>query len=107
MRRRRKKAPIRVGREDAGDSEDSKSETRNTKPGTGNHGNCVPKSSSRFASEGRKPEASRMSQYVFTFEFVRQYPTVRSFIVKGPLKRSFKDSIEELIGGSKKGTYRF
>jgi hypothetical protein len=47
-----------------------------------------------------------MSQYVFTFELIRQYPTVRSFLVKQPLKRSFADTFSELLGGNKKGIYR-
>ncbi|MFH0885201.1 MAG: hypothetical protein V1861_05830 [Candidatus Micrarchaeota archaeon] len=47
-----------------------------------------------------------ISQYFFTFELIKQYPTTRSFIVKQPLKRSFKDSFGELFGGNKKGAYR-
>lgn len=52
------------------------------------------------------PAPESMSTYVFTFELTRQYPTVRSFMVKQPLKRSFFDNFSELLGGSKKGTYR-
>ncbi len=52
------------------------------------------------------PEAEP-SQYFFTFEIIRHYPTTRSFIVKQPLKRSFKDTVSELFGGNKKGVYRF
>jgi len=47
-----------------------------------------------------------ITQYIFTFELIRQYPTVRSFIVKQPLKHSFKDTVSELFGGNKKGIYR-
>jgi len=47
------------------------------------------------------------SQYIFSFEMLRQYPTVRSFIVKGQLKKSFGDTVSELFGGSKKGVYKF
>ncbi|MFH0737946.1 MAG: hypothetical protein V1827_04610 [Candidatus Micrarchaeota archaeon] len=50
--------------------------------------------------------SEKMSQYFFTFEVVKQYPTVRSFIMKAPLKRSFGDSFMELVGGSKKGAYK-
>lgn len=51
-------------------------------------------------------EDSPITQYLFTFELIRHYPTVRSFIVKQPLKRSFKDTVSELFGGNKKGVYR-
>lgn len=47
------------------------------------------------------------SQYIFTFELIRHYPTTRSFIIKQPLSRSFKDTLSELFGGNKKGVYRF
>lgn len=53
-----------------------------------------------------KAEEALISQYVFTFELIRHYPTIRSFMVKQPLKRSFKDSMQELFGGTKKGVYR-
>jgi hypothetical protein len=42
-----------------------------------------------------------MSQYFFTFEVLKQYPTIRSYIIKQPLRRSFKDTISELLGGAK------
>ncbi|MDD5171831.1 MAG: hypothetical protein PHF60_02230 [Candidatus ainarchaeum sp.] len=42
-----------------------------------------------------------MSQYFFTFEVLKQYPTVRSYIIKQPLRRSFKDTVAGLLGGSK------
>lgn len=42
-----------------------------------------------------------MSQYYFTFEVVKQYPTVRSYILKQPLRRSFMDSVGELLGGQR------
>ncbi|MCI0503925.1 hypothetical protein L0Y65_04400 [Candidatus Micrarchaeota archaeon] len=54
---------------------------------------------------GREADAP-ITQYIFTFELIRQYPTVRSFIVKQPLKRSFKDTVDEFFGGNKKGVYR-
>jgi hypothetical protein len=56
-------------------------------------------------AEGAGQEAP-ITQYIFTFELIRHYPTVRSFIVKQPLKRSFKDTVSELFGGNKKGVYR-
>jgi len=58
------------------------------------------------SAETPAPEAT-ISQYFFTFELIKQYPTTRSFIVKQPLKRSFKDTFGELFGGNKKGVYRF
>ena len=49
----------------------------------------------------KKPE-QQMSEYYFNFELVKQYPHVRSFIIKQPLKRSLGDTFAELLGGSKK-----
>jgi hypothetical protein len=46
------------------------------------------------------------TQYIFTFELIRHYPTVRSFLVKQRLKRSFGDTVSEFFGGNKKGAYR-
>ena len=43
-----------------------------------------------------------MSQYIFTFEVIKQYPTVRSYIIKQPLRRSFKDAFSELLGGGQR-----
>jgi hypothetical protein len=60
----------------------------------------------RAPAEAPAPEAT-ISTYFFTFELIKQYPTTRSFIVKMPLKRSFKDTFGELFGGNKKGVYRF
>ncbi|MFN7991758.1 MAG: hypothetical protein U0R44_06405 [Candidatus Micrarchaeia archaeon] len=42
------------------------------------------------------------SEYIFAFELLRQYPNLRSFIIKQPLKKSFKDTVGELFGGKKK-----
>ncbi len=42
-----------------------------------------------------------LSEYIFTFELLRHYPTVRSFIIKQPLKHSMRDSILELLAGKK------
>jgi hypothetical protein len=45
---------------------------------------------------------AEMSTYIFTFELMKQYPTVRSFIIKQPLRKSFRDTFSELLGGAKK-----
>ena len=77
------------------------------------------KTAAKGAPEKEKPAAEaaaespgngaeeQPTQYIFTFELIRQYPTIRSFIVKQQLKRSFGDTVSELIGGSKKGVYKF
>jgi len=65
--------------------------------------------SRKKAAKGEAPDSGapqKMSQYFFTFEVVKQYPTVRSFIMKAPLKRSFGDSFMELLSGSKRGAYK-
>ncbi len=69
--------------------------------------------SGMLASGGRAPPGKGagvkdggISQYVFTFELIKQYPTVRAFIVKQPLKRSFNDTLAEFFGSNKKGAYR-
>jgi len=54
----------------------------------------------------KKEKQEGISEYYFNFEIIKQYPHVRSFIVKQPLKRSFRDTFSELLGGSKKGAYR-
>ncbi|VVC04266.1 Uncharacterised protein [Candidatus Bilamarchaeum dharawalense] len=43
-----------------------------------------------------------ISDYVFSFELTRQYPTVRSYLLKQPLKKSFKETFLELFGTGKK-----
>jgi hypothetical protein len=47
------------------------------------------------------PQAE-MSQYIFTFELLRQYPNVRTYMLKQPLQKSFKDQVSELLGGKKR-----
>ncbi len=47
-------------------------------------------------------QAAEMSQYVFAFELLRQYPNVRAYIIKQPLQKSFKDQLGELLGGKKR-----
>ncbi|MEW6035745.1 MAG: hypothetical protein AB1529_03975 [Candidatus Micrarchaeota archaeon] len=66
-------------------------------------GKSGPEAGSRRRDAAEEPQ---MSQYIFTFELIRHYPTVRSFLVKQPLKRSFSDTFSELLGGNKKGIYR-
>ncbi len=43
-----------------------------------------------------------MAEHVFTFEFIRHYPHVRSYIIKKPLKRPVADVISELFTGRKR-----
>jgi len=40
--------------------------------------------------------------YIYAFEILHQYPTVRTFIVRGPLKRSFMDTVTEFLVGPQK-----
>ncbi len=51
------------------------------------------------AGDGHQDE---MSQYIFTFELLRQYPNVRTYIIKQQLQKSFKDQFAELLGGKKR-----
>lgn len=65
--------------------------------------------SGKRAKTAKKEEAApkeEITEYYFSFELMKQYPHVRSFIVKQPLKRSLGDTFSELLGGSKKGAYR-
>jgi hypothetical protein len=52
--------------------------------------------------EGKSGRQAEMSQYIFTFELLRQYPNLRAYIMKQPLQKSFKDQIGELLGGKKR-----
>jgi hypothetical protein len=70
-------------------------------------GQQVPAFQAAQPAAGESEPEAVPSQYIFTFELIRHYPTTRSFIVKQPLKRSFKDTVSELFGGNKKGVYRF
>ncbi len=56
-------------------------------------------SSAQAAAGGSQTE---MSQYIFTFELLRQYPNVRTYMLKQPLQKSFKDQVSELLGGKKR-----
>ncbi|MFH1785354.1 MAG: hypothetical protein ABH842_02915 [Candidatus Micrarchaeota archaeon] len=45
-----------------------------------------------------KLQTNILSDYIFNFELTRQYPTTRAYLLKKPLKKSFKDSFFELFG---------
>ncbi|MFH1520933.1 MAG: hypothetical protein ABID61_04765 [Candidatus Micrarchaeota archaeon] len=42
-----------------------------------------------------------LSDYVFAFELTKPYPTIRSYIIKQPLKKQVKDILFELFGAGK------
>lgn len=43
--------------------------------------------------------AEPIKEYFFAFEILKQYPYTRSYIIKAPMKKSFKDTISELFVG--------
>lgn len=43
----------------------------------------------------------QMTEYIYTFEFIRHYPSTRSFIVKKPLKTSMGATLKGLVFGGK------
>ncbi len=47
--------------------------------------------------EVQEPEP--IKEYFFAFEILKQYPYTRSYIIKAPMKKSFKDTISELFVG--------
>jgi hypothetical protein len=49
-----------------------------------------------------KVHSEILSDYVFTFELIRQYPTTRSYLLKKSLKKSFSDSFSDLFGFKQK-----
>lgn len=53
--------------------------------------------------EAKAPEedghAEPIKEYFFAFEILKQYPYTRSYIIKAPMKKSFKDTISELFVG--------
>ena len=49
--------------------------------------------------EERQPEPEPIKEYFFAFEILKQYPYTRSYIIKAPMKKSFKDTISELFVG--------
>ncbi len=50
-----------------------------------------------------KDEGKRtaIKEYFFAFEIMKKYPYSRSYIIKAPLKKSFKDTFAELFVGQK------
>lgn len=48
-----------------------------------------------------KKENVQMTEYIYTFEFIRHYPSSRSFILKKPLKSSMKATLAGLVFGGK------
>lgn len=48
-----------------------------------------------------KEERGVLSDYVFSFELIKQYPSLRSYIIKRQLKKSLNDSILELFTNMK------
>jgi len=53
-------------------------------------------------SENAEGGREKKPDYIYTFEIVHQYPSIRSFISKRPLKRSFMDGIMEMLVGTEK-----
>ncbi|MBD3210643.1 hypothetical protein GF318_04655 [Candidatus Micrarchaeota archaeon] len=52
----------------------------------------------------RKKSAKKIedsAEYVYSFELTKHYPSSRSYLLKKPLKKSFRDSAVELIFGKK------
>lgn len=47
----------------------------------------------------KKKEQVEIKEYFFAFEVMRQYPPSRSYVLKAPLKKSFKDTLAELFVG--------
>lgn len=44
-------------------------------------------------------DLAQIKEYFFAFEMVKQYPYTRSYIIKQPLKKSFKETLGELFVG--------
>jgi hypothetical protein len=68
-------------------------------------GKQMPDNAEETTKAATDEKSEKMSQYIFTFELLRSYPSIRSFIVKQPLKHSFNDTLAELFGGNKKSGY--
>ncbi len=49
----------------------------------------------------KKAPEVKIKEYFFAFELIKQYPQSRSYILKAPLKKSFTESIAELMVGRK------
>jgi hypothetical protein len=48
-----------------------------------------------------KKEDIQMTEYIYTFDFIKHYPNRRSFIVKKPLKTSMGATLKTLVFGGK------
>lgn len=57
---------------------------------------------SRQTNEVTRNERTEIKDFIFTFEVLQQYPHVRSFIMKKPLKKHIGEAFMELFDGSKK-----
>lgn len=60
------------------------------------------KKKAKVAKKKIVPEETQeveIKEYFFAFEILKQYPYTRSYIVKAPMKKSFKDTISELFVG--------
>jgi hypothetical protein len=64
--------------------------------------NTKPVTPSSGPEAGNQKMGVEISQYIFAFELLKHYPTVRSFMIKQPMKRSFGDTVKELFGSTKK-----
>lgn len=53
----------------------------------------------RRKEDTEKKEEIEIKECFFAFEVVKQYPYSRSYIIKAPLKKSFKDTVSELFSG--------
>lgn len=53
----------------------------------------------RKKAASKKPEPAAPTTYFFAFEILKPYNYSRSYIIKAPLKKSFKESFSELIMG--------
>jgi hypothetical protein len=47
----------------------------------------------------QEPHEAVIKEYFFAFEILKQYSYNRSYIIKAPMKKSFKDTISELFVG--------
>lgn len=57
--------------------------------------------SSETGNNGGQQDAHEVEikDYFFAFEILKQYSYNRSYIIKAPMKKSFKDAISELFVG--------
>jgi len=53
------------------------------------------------ADDPSASEAPGPTEYFYSFELARPYPSVRSFIFKKQLKKSMKDTVSDLFGARK------